>query len=58
MKVVALTLLAVKGIVINIPITSDSFQAFKVGHKIVERDGNIKVLVQWKDFQLVAVTVR
>jgi len=35
-----------KRIVINIPITSDSFQAFKVGRKIIESDGNLKGLGQ------------
>ena len=41
-EVIGTDIAIVKGIVINIPITSDSFQAFKVGRKIVERDGNIK----------------
>ena len=45
-EVICTNIAIVKGIVINIPITSDSFQAFKVGRKIIERNVNIKGLGQ------------
>ena len=45
-EVIGTDIAIVKGIVINIPITSDSFQSFKVGRKIVERNVNIKGLGQ------------
>ena len=45
-EVIGTDIAIVKRIVINIPITSDSFQAFKVGRKIIESDGNLKGLGQ------------
>ena len=45
-EVIGTDIAIVKGVVINIPITSDSFQSFKIGRKIVERNSNIKDLGQ------------
>ena len=45
-EVIGTDIAIVKGVVINIPITSDSFQSFKIGRKIVERNSNIKGLGQ------------
>ncbi len=48
----------VKGIVINIPITSDGLQAFKVGRKLLSVMSILKVLVNDGFSTEVAVTVR
>ena len=45
-EVIGTNIAIVKGIVINIPITSNSLQAFEISRKIVKRDGNIKGLGQ------------